>query len=543
MKNLLKKTFSILIALAVLLCCVSALAEETGETESVNLPVFEIGRGMSGTISPDFATEIKAHAGRRGQVQFTLTLAEDCDVSVAIDGGGVFLMRADANSPAYTFIKRFEWNEYAVISMNSSRTTGYSLVSEILPEEPAPEEKEEENSVEEQVPAEEPAPAEEPVIAEEPAAEPQEETREEQQIPEVNPEGEDQETPAMEEEKQEESREETQEETQDEFAEESEAPTVEAENETAGIESEQVTGEEDPTKKTEDTETAEQPITEEANPEGQAENSEEDQTENSEEGQQETENTEGPTDSIEIIIAKALTPEESWNGKVRNNKPTILKLDVAQTRTIHMLVEGKDVCYSVQKSDRITEDAGQVLTDTETNRSITSWTAEAGSYLISIKAGENSFAAKVAVTFMTDEEFATWEAEQAALEPEESNSEETVTEETGVEHETITEVKKTVAEDENIPESELLPERSVSMVIDWDNPTPRLGDTAHMKAVLEGYDGLTYSLQWQNSFDCDTWNDISGATDDTFNVVITEENNDLYWRVLVYLEASPEESE
>jgi archaellum component FlaG (FlaF/FlaG flagellin family) len=58
MKNLLKKTFSILIALAVLLCCVSAFAEETGETESVNLPVFEIGRGMSGTISPDFATEI-----------------------------------------------------------------------------------------------------------------------------------------------------------------------------------------------------------------------------------------------------------------------------------------------------------------------------------------------------------------------------------------------------------------------------------------------------------------------------------------------------
>ena len=129
MKYLLKKTFSILIALAVLLCCASAFAEETGETELVNLPVFEIGRGMSGTISPDFATEIKAHAGRRGQVQFTLTLAEDCDVSVAIDGGGVFLMRADANAPVYTFIKRFAWNEYAVISMNSSRTTGYSLVS------------------------------------------------------------------------------------------------------------------------------------------------------------------------------------------------------------------------------------------------------------------------------------------------------------------------------------------------------------------------------------------------------------------------------
>ena len=172
MKNLLKKTFSTLIVLAVLLCCVSAFAEETGETESVNLPIFEIGRGMSGTISPDSATEIKAHAGRRGQVQFTLTLAEDCDVSVAIDGGGVFLMRADANAPVYTFIKRFEWNEYAMISMNSSRTTGYSLISEILPEEPAPEVKQEEVIVEEPAPEEKPAEA--PAPAPEPEAAPAE---------------------------------------------------------------------------------------------------------------------------------------------------------------------------------------------------------------------------------------------------------------------------------------------------------------------------------------------------------------------------------
>ena len=177
MKNLLKKTFSILIALAVLLCCVSAFAEETGEAESVNLPVFEIGRGMSGTISPDSATEIKAHAGRKGQVQFTLTLAEDCDVSAAIDGGGVPLMRADANSPVYTFIKRFEWNEYAVISMTSSRTTGYSLISEILPEEPAPEEKLEEtpDPAPEEKPAEapDPAPEEKPAEVQAPASEPE----------------------------------------------------------------------------------------------------------------------------------------------------------------------------------------------------------------------------------------------------------------------------------------------------------------------------------------------------------------------------------
>lgn len=527
MKNLLKKTFSILIALAVLLCGVSAFAEETGETESVNLPVFEIGRGMSGTISPDFATEIKAHAGRRGQVQFTLTLTEDSDISVAIDGGDVFLMRPDANAPVYTFIKRFAWNEYAVISMNSSRTTGYSLVSEILPEEPAPEEKQEEVPVEEPSPEEkqEETTADAPSPVEEPAAEPQEETREEQQVPEVNAEEEEQGAPALEEEKQDESLEEIQEETQEEPAEdsteESEAPTVEAENETAGIESEQENGDEDPTKKTEDTETAEQPITEEANPEGQAENSEEDQTENSEEGQQETENTEGPTDSIEVIIAKALTPEESWNGKVRNNKPTILKLDVAQTRSIHMLVEGKDVCYSVQKADRVTEDVGQVLTDTETNRSITSWTAEAGSYLISLKAGEYSLAARVAITFMTDEQFEEWEAEQEALE-----------ETTDEQQESGSEVESDEPEDQEETENE----RSVKLHVSWDTEIHEIGSTAHVVAELKGYENIDYSLQWQNSPDAEVWTDVIGETGDSIDVTLTEENDDYFWRIVVYVE-------
>lgn len=556
MKNLLKKTFSILIALAVLLCCVSAFAEETGETESVNLPVFEIGRGISGTISPDSATEIKAHAGRRGQVQFTLKLAEDCDVSVAIDGGGVFLMRADANAPVYTFIKRFEWNEYAVISMTSSRTTGYSLVSEILPEEPAPEEKQEEVPVEEPAPEEkqEETTADAPSPVEEPDAESREETREEQQVPEVNAEEEEQGAPAMEEEKQEESLGEIQEETQEEpvedSTEESEAPTVETGTETAEIESEQLTGEEDPTNMTEDTETAEQPITEEANPEGQAENSEEDQTENSEEGQQETENTEGPTNSIEIIIAKVLTPEESWNGKVRNNKPTILKLDVAQTRTIHMLVEGKDVCYSVQKSDRITEDAGQVLTDTETNRSITSWTAEAGSYLISIKAGENSFAAKVAVTFMSDEEFEAWGNEQDIIDTKkntEENIEEVSEDETEVSDITeqdemtkkeIDQVHESENNEENRPESET--ERSIDIYLNWDYEYPIVGDTAHFTSKLTGYDDLSYTVQWQVSLDEENWKDYDGATQENLDVVITEELKGAYWRLVIYVEQDNE---
>lgn len=521
MKNLLKKTFSILIALAVLLCCVSAFAEETGETESVNLPVFEIGRGMSGTISPDSATEIKAHAGRRGQVQFTLTLAEDCDVSVAIDGGGVFLMRADANSPAYTFIKRFEWNEYAVISMTSSRTTGYSLISEILPEEPVPEEKQEE------VPVEEPAPEEsreeittdEPAPVEEPVAE-SEEVQEEQKAPDVNAEEEQQETPATEE-----KQEEAQEEPQEESGEESATPTAEAGNETAETDGEPLSVEDNPTETTEQTETAEQPAAEEAEPEKPAENSED--------GLQEPENTEGAANSIEIIIAKALTPEESWNGKVRNNKPTILKLDVAQTRTIHMLVEGKDVCYSVQKSDRITEDAGQVLTDTETNRSITSWTAEAGSYLINIMAGEKSLLAKVTVSFMNDEEFEAWEAEQAALEAEENQPEEELPEELKEEPETTPEENP-----EGNPGDE--PERSVFITLSWDTDKPQNGDIAHFRSTLTGYESLIYTLQWQTSWDQDIWTDYLGATGPDLDVTMTDDLDGIYFRLVVFLEDEQE---
>ena len=89
----------------------------------------------------------------------------------------------------------------------------------------------------------------------------------------------------------------------------------------------------------------------------------------------------------------------------------------------------------------------------------------------------------------------------------------------------------------------MLPRRSVSMVINWDTDDPVLGDTAHMKAILEGYDGLSYSLQWQNSPDCETWKDITGATGETFDIMITEENNDLYWRILVYLETSVDREE
>ena len=71
-------------------------------------------------------------------------------------------------------------------------------------------------------------------------------------------------------------------------------------------------------------------------------------------------------------------------------------------------------------------------------------------------------------------------------------------------------------------------------------PDPVIGDTAHLKAVLEGYDGLDYTMQWQYGPDKITWYDIPGETDDAMDVVVTEENNEVYWRILVYVEEEEE---
>ena len=117
--------------------------------------------------------------------------------------------------------------------------------------------------------------------------------------------------------------------------------------------------------------------------------------------------------------------------------------------------------------------------------------------------------------------------EETGEEPDEENPEET--EETGEETE------------ENIPESEITPERHISVEITWDVPEPVIGDTAHFKATLEGYDGLPYSMQWQYSSDRTTWYDLPGETEQTMDVQINEENNTVYWRILVYVEDNQEE--
>jgi hypothetical protein len=89
---------------------------------------------------------------------------------------------------------------------------------------------------------------------------------------------------------------------------------------------------------------------------------------------------------------------------------------------------------------------------------------------------------------------------------------------------------------ENGPESENKPERHINVDVTWDVPNPVIGDTAHLKANLIGYDGLNYAIQWQYSSDKKIWIDIPGENESQMDVVVTKENNMFHWRILVYIE-------
>ena len=80
-------------------------------------------------------------------------------------------------------------------------------------------------------------------------------------------------------------------------------------------------------------------------------------------------------------------------------------------------------------------------------------------------------------------------------------------------------------------------ERKVSFTYSWDDEKPSIGSIVHMKATVTGYEDVDYLLQWQYSDNPETsgWTDYPGANDETFDLQITEENNNYFWRVSVFL--------
>ena len=227
----------------------------------------------------------------------------------------------------------------------------------------------------------------------------------------------------------------------------------------------------------------------------------------------------------EIQIKKTLRIGETWEGTVRNTKPAILKLDLDKAQKVYVLVEGKGLWATMMKADHLEENPGKDLTDPDSNRTILSWDAENASYLITLGPVEGRMMSKARISIMDEEAFRAWEEEQAEEDTPENSDQ-------------ITDEPEPI--DENIPESNPEPERSITVNITWDVPNPVIGDTAHFKADLNGYDGLTYTMQWQYGPDRKTWYDIPGETEASMDVVVTPENNLYYWRILVYVEEEQE---
>lgn len=260
-------------------------------------------------------------------------------------------------------------------------------------------------------------------------------------------------------------------------------------------------------------------------------------------------------DTVEVIVATGIKLGESWEGRTRNTKPVVLKLDISRTQDVYMLVEGRNVQVAVQKSDRSDEYVRNVTTDSDTEQALVSWHAETGSYLITIAPEEPNLLAKGKVTFMDASAYQAWEAEQEetesepAAEPEpetEINPEETENEpiadpenqpeEKPEEEQPVDSLPENNPESETEPEDETEEERSVDITISFGEKGCRIGYPVYFTADMTDYADKNYTLQWQMSKDRHNWTDIVGETSSVLEITLTEENRLNYWRIIVSLQ-------
>ena len=82
-------------------------------------------------------------------------------------------------------------------------------------------------------------------------------------------------------------------------------------------------------------------------------------------------------------------------------------------------------------------------------------------------------------------------------------------------------------------EDMLDPNRTIDIYADWGGGELYFGDESTLIAVLHGYDNAVYTVQWQTSRDGAEWQDIEGATETRYTMIVTEENYLDYWRVVV----------
>ena len=90
-------------------------------------------------------------------------------------------------------------------------------------------------------------------------------------------------------------------------------------------------------------------------------------------------------------------------------------------------------------------------------------------------------------------------------------------------------------------EDALNPSRYIEIYAAFEGDFLNIGDNVTLYAVLHGYDGLIYELQWQVQRGGE-WIDIEYETDDTYEFTLTEENCDDTWRIEVTITDMTEET-
>ena len=140
----------------------------------------------------------------------------------------------------------------------------------------------------------------------------------------------------------------------------------------------------------------------------------------------------------------------------------------------------------------------------------------------------------------TDPEEETADPEEEVTEPEDEEETETEPEEEPtepeVEEETEDEEETEVGEEtqgEVAEEPELDPNRSIAIHAEWEGEELYFGDESTLVAELSGYDNAVYTVQWQTSQDNENWTDVEGANELTYTMIVTEENWQNFWRLIV----------
>ena len=129
-------------------------------------------------------------------------------------------------------------------------------------------------------------------------------------------------------------------------------------------------------------------------------------------------------------------------------------------------------------------------------------------------------------------------ADEAAEELPADELTEEATDEVLPEEELIEETTDEETTEEAADEFALPDDASVDFEISFDEDNPTIGSVAHFKALVDGYEDIVYTLQWQRSLDCEAWEDVQDANGETMDVLMTEETSQYYWRLKIIIDVS-----